>query len=87
MIAIAKDSRVNTTLQVIQYMNAGMTMVKSCREVGMPRSSSYYIVENNPEAITDLQAIIDIRNREQLAMILHHKTEILVKIIQHSLSD
>jgi hypothetical protein len=51
-------------------MNSGMTVVDACREVGMPRRSFYYIVEHNPRAIADIQTIIDISNREQLALIL-----------------
>ncbi len=51
-------------------MNSGMTVVDACREVGMPRSSFYYIVENNPQAIADIQALIDTNNREQLLLIL-----------------
>ena len=54
MSAITKASRVNTVLQVIQYMNNGMTVVEACQAVGMQRSSFYYIVKNNPEAIADL---------------------------------
>ena len=68
-------------------MNSGMTVVEACREVGMPRSSFYYIVEHNPRAIADIQAIIDINNREQLALILQHKLEIFEKVIQDGLSD
>jgi len=64
-----------------------MTEVAACIEVGMPRSSFYYIVENNPEAIADIQAIKDINNRKQLGMILLRKTEILEMILQDGLSD
>ena len=87
MKALAKASRINAVTQVIQYMNSGMKVVEACREVGMPRSSFYYIVEHNPRAIADIQAIIDINNREQLALILQHKMEIFEKIIQDGLSD
>jgi hypothetical protein len=66
MKPITKASRVNNALQVIQHMNNGMTVVEACREVGMPRSSFYYIVENNPEAIAEIQTLIDANNREQL---------------------
>ena len=52
----------NTALQVIQHMNAGMTVVEACRELGIARSSFYYIVENNPEAIAEFQVIIDASN-------------------------
>lgn len=87
MKAITKASRVNTALQVIQHMNAGMSVVEACREVGIPRSSFYYIMENNPEAIAEVQAIIDANNREQLGLILLSKTEMLRRIIEDGLSD
>jgi hypothetical protein len=86
MKSITKASRINAVTQVIQYMNSGMTVVDACREVGMPRSSFYYIVENNPQAIADIQEIIDTNNREQLVLILQHKMEIFEKIIQDGLS-
>lgn len=87
MKIITKASRINAITQVIQYMNSGMTVVEACREVGMPRSSFYYIVENNPEAIADIQAIIDLIDREQLGMILFHKTEMLEKILQDGIAE
>ena len=87
MKSLAKASRMNTALQVIQHMNAGMTVVEACREVGIARSSFYYIVENNPEAIAEVQGIIDANNREQLGLILMSKTEMLRKIIEDALSD
>ena len=49
---IAKTSRVNTAIQVIQHMNDGMTVVNACKEVGIPRSTFYDVVKKNPEAIT-----------------------------------
>jgi hypothetical protein len=76
MKSITKASRINAVTQVIHYMNSGMTIVEACREVGMPCSSFYYIVENNPRAIADIQTIIDASNREQLALILQNKMEI-----------
>jgi len=87
MNSITKASRINAVTQVIQHMNSGMTVVDACREVGMPRSSFYYIVEHNPRAIADIQAIIDISNREQLALLLQNKLDILEKVIQDGLSD
>ena len=87
MKSITNASRVNNAVQVIQYMNAGRTVVEACREVGMARSSYYYIVEHNPRAIAEIQAIIDINNREQLVLILQHKIEIFEKIIQDGLSE
>jgi len=87
MKSITKASRINAVTQVIQYMNSGMTVVEACKEVGMPRSSFYYIVEHNPRAIADIQAIIDISNREPLALILQNKLNILEKVIQDGLSE
>jgi hypothetical protein len=87
MKSITKASRINAVTQVIQHMNSGMTVVEACREVGMARSSFYYIVENNPQAIVDIQTIIDASNREQLVLILQHKIEIFEKIIQDGLSE
>lgn len=76
MKAPAKASRINTDMQVIQHMNSGMTVVEACKAVGMARSSFYYIVENNPDAMAEIQGIIDANNREQLGLILRSKTEI-----------
>jgi hypothetical protein len=87
MKSITKASRVNNALEVIQYMNTGMSVVDACRIVGMPRSSFYYIVENNPEAIAEAQAIIETNNREQLGLILACKNEILRKVINAGLAD
>ena len=87
MKSITKASRINAVTQVIQYMNSGMTVVEACREVGMARSSFYYIVENNPQAITDIQEIINANNREQLVLILQHRMEIFERIIQDGLSE
>jgi hypothetical protein len=56
MKSIMKASRINAVTQVIQYMNSGMTMVDACLEVGMPRSSFYYVVEKNPGAIADFSS-------------------------------
>jgi hypothetical protein len=87
MKSITKASRVNTAIQVIQYMNAGMTVVEACKAVGMPRSSFYYIMDNNPDTLAEAQELIDISNREQLGLILLSKTELLRKVIQDGLSE
>ena len=86
MKAITKASRLNTALQVIQHMNKGMTVVEACQTVGIPRSSFYYIVQNNPEAIAEFQAIIDASNREQLGLIVMSKNELLRRVIEAGLS-
>jgi predicted DNA-binding protein YlxM (UPF0122 family) len=87
MKSITKASRVNSAIQVIQHMNSGMTVVDACEEIGLPRSSFYDIVKKNPEAIAEYQEMVRINARQQLGLILLHKTEILNKIIQDALSD
>ena len=84
---IAKTSRVNTAIQVIQHMNDGMTVVDACKEVGIPRSTFYDVVKKNPDAITEYQEIVEGNARYQLGLILFHKNEILQKVIEDGLSD
>ena len=84
---ITKASRVNTALQVIQHLNDGMTVVAACKEVGMPRSTFYDVVNKNPEAVTEYQEIVEGNARYQLGLILFHKNEILQKVIEDGLSD
>ena len=84
---IAKASRVNTAIQVIQHMNDGMTVVDACKKVGIPRSTFYDVVKKNPEAVTEFQEIVETNSRHQLGLILFHKTEILQKVIEDGLSD
>jgi ACT domain-containing protein len=87
MKAIAKSSRVNTALQVIQHMNDGMNVVDACKEVGIPRSTFYDVVNKNPDAITEYQEIVETNARHQLGLILFHKNEILQKVIDDGLSE
>ena len=66
-------------------MNNGMTVVEACQTVGMQRSTFYYIVDKNPEAMAEFKAIIDANKREQLGLILITKTEMLRKVIEDGL--
>ena len=84
---IAKTSRVNTALHVIEHMNDGMTVVAACKEVGIPRSTFYDVVKKNPEAVTEYQEIVEANARYQLGLILFHKNEILQKVIEDGLSE
>ena len=72
-MAITKASHINAVTQVIQHMDSGMNVVQACREVWMPGSSFYYYIENYPQAIADIQAIIATINRDQLVLIHQHK--------------
>ena len=68
-------------------MNDGMTVVDACEEVGIPRSTYYDIIKNNPEVIAEYQEMVEANAKEQLGMILLHKNQILQKIIEDGLSD
>ena len=87
MKSLAKASRVNKALQVIQLMNEGVKIVDACQNVGIARSSYYYIVQNNPDAIAEIQEIINVNQREQLALLLQTKMEMLQKVIADGLSE
>lgn len=87
MKELAKTSRINRALQVIQYANDGMTVSDACTEVGLPRSSFYYIVINNPDAFLEVQEIIRAGNLHQLASIVLKKVHIVEKMIQDGLAD
>ena len=87
MKAITKSSRVNSAIRVVQRMNEGMTVVDACNEVGIPRSTYYDIVKKNPEVVAEYQEIIEANARQQLGLILFHKTEILHRVIEDGLSD
>ncbi len=41
-------------------MYSGVAVVDGWWEIGMPRSTFYYLVRINPEAIANIQAVIDI---------------------------
>lgn len=68
-------------------MNDGMTVIDTCKEVGIPRSTFYDIVEKNPDAITEYQKIMEANALYKLGMILFHKNEILQKVIEDGLSE
>ena len=87
MKELAKTSRINRALQVIQHANDGMTVSDACTEVGLPRSSFYYIVNNNPDAFLEAQEIIRMSNMEQLAAIVVSKMHILERMIQDGLAE
>ena len=87
MKTLARNGRVNTALQVIQHMNSGMNVIEACRAVGMPRSTYYYIVKNNPETFAEYQEVVAANAREQLGLILLSQTAILQKLIEDGLAD
>jgi ACT domain-containing protein len=87
MDSTAKTARTNMAIQVIQHVNQGMTVVDACREVGISRSSFYYLWQSNPRAFAEVQDIIAENSRRELMMILLTKTQILERVIQEGLAD
>jgi hypothetical protein len=66
----AKTARTNKAIQIFQHVNQGMTVVTACREVGMARSSFYYMWQSNPRAIAEVQDIIAENSRRELMLFL-----------------
>lgn len=87
MHAITKSARINTALKVVQHINNGMTVVNACQEVGMPRSSYYYILEHNPEYFAEVQDLVRENEMQGLALILATQIETLEKVIDDALAE
>ena len=87
MATSAKAARINSAIKVIQRMQEGMTAVDACQEVGLPRSTFYDIVKKNPEALAEVQDLINYNQHEQLLMILTSRIHIFRKIIADGLAD
>ena len=87
MASIKQQIRTNRALRVIQHSNDGMTIVEACREVGIPRSTFYYFVNTNPDAIATFQEMQMLASLEQFAIILANQVAILERVIQDGLAD
>jgi hypothetical protein len=77
---------VNTALLLIQRMNSGLSVKEACNEVGMPRSTYYYVVAREAEAIAEFQNMVVANGHENLLMILVKQTELLEKVIEGGLA-
>lgn len=87
MNEITRSTRVAAALHVIARMNDGLTVRDACLEVGMPRSTYYYIIAREPEAIAEFQDMVVANSRENLWMILVNQTNLLQRIIEDGLSE
>ncbi len=68
-------------------MNNGMTVVDACKEVGMPRSTYYHIINTNPEAMAEYQEMVEANTHHQFGLILSHNNQILKKVIEDAFSE
>ena len=84
---ITRAAKVNTALQVIQHMNEGMNVTDACHEVGMPRSTYYYIVNREEESIALFLDMVRANESYNLWTILQTQNPILEKIIQDGLAE
>jgi ACT domain-containing protein len=83
----AQAARANQALMVVRMTNDGMTVVNACMEVGIPRSTFYYIFNNHPEFFTELREMVEANEREQLMTLLNHRLDILYKLIDAALAE
>jgi hypothetical protein len=87
MASIKKDIRTNQALLVIQQSNKGMSIIEACQEVGISRSTFYYFISHNPDAIASFQEMQLVAATQQFALILDNQFEILESVIEDALAD
>lgn len=86
MSSLKQQIRTNQALQVIQHANSGMSIIDACQEVGIPRSTFYYFVGQNPDAIAGFQEMQMVAAIQQFALILENQTKVLESVIQDGLA-
>jgi ACT domain-containing protein len=87
MATIKKSIRTTQALQVIKHSTGGMTVSQACREVGIARSSFYYFIVHNPDAIASFQELERTASLRELALILANKIHIVELFMQDALAD
>lgn len=87
MNEITRTSRIATAIQVVQQMNAGMSVSHACKEVGPPRSSFYVIIDRERKAIAKYQDMVITNSQDELLMILAKKNEVLMKLLREALAE
>jgi ACT domain-containing protein len=87
MVSVKKFIRQNQALQVIQHSNNGMSIVKACQEVGIPRSTFYGFCKRHPDAVARFQQMEIESGMRQLALILGNQFDILEHVVQDAFAD
>ncbi len=87
MNEIKRKSNINRAIQVINRTQEGLTISKACKEVGLPRSSYYYIVESEREALELVQDMVRVSQMNNLEEILANQASVLKKVIDDGLSE
>lgn len=87
MNEIIRSTRVTTTLKILQLVNDGMTVKDACDEIGLARSTFYYILNTHTVEIVEYQNVVLASNLEKLAILLSKQTEILQKVIDDGMAE
>jgi len=83
----AKASRITAAFKVIKRMNDGLSVSSTCKEVGLPRSSFYAIIDRGREKITEFQDLLAANNQEGLLLLLAKRNEILTTLLRDPLAE
>ena len=87
MVTVKKFIRQNQALQVIQHSNNGMSIVKACKEVGIPRSTFYGFCQRNADLVASFHEMQLEAEMRQLALILGNQFDILEHVVQDAYAD
>ena len=87
MNAIVKAAKTDKALKVLGHVYDGMSITAACEEVGLSRSTFYYICDNNREELMSFQEIKTETTKMQIAIIMAKRTQILEKLIEDAESD
>jgi len=61
--------------------------VDACKEIGLSRSTFYYIFNREREALSEFQELVKANRNETFLMILETQTTLLQKTIEAAMSD
>ncbi|HNZ02407.1 MAG TPA: hypothetical protein PKJ34_14425, partial [Anaerolineaceae bacterium] len=87
MNEITKSTRKDAVTRVLHHVQTGKSISAACREVGIPRSTYYAFLEENPDVLAEFQAAVKAAVRMRLAILLANDTEILTRIIEDARAD
>ena len=87
MNEIKKKTRINRAIQVISRTQEGMSVSNACKEVGIPRSTYYFIITTERDELREFLDMVIAYDRMNLLKILENKDEVLDRLIQDSLAE
>ena len=87
MNEIKKRTRINRAIQVISRTQEGTSVSNACKEVGIPRSTYYFIITTEKDELREFLDMVNAYDRMNLLTILENKDEILDKLIESGLAE